>query len=1398
MMNRLSTSATETVRVLVATLDERIDPAALGDTFTLHSRDPQDIATLAATLQEHPIDVILTDSVAICHFMQRWPQQIPVLFITNPEDAETTLNDATDVILRPLNTPILRNRLRWLSRLHPAETYRMLFEALREPIFLVSRRDNAFDLLTLTRADQVNVAAMFPQDKATARETGSLLKVLDQALAEQSVQSVEYEWWEAATKTKHWYEATITPLSDERVAVLVQEVTERKQAEEALRESERRYRHLFDSANDGIFLIDVQSGNITECNPQAARMLGYTTDELIGTPIDEIEIPPEVGNDSSGDLSNTNLLIIEGRYRRRDGSSIPVETSTRIITFHDRPALLCFVRDISERKRALHAEKEQRQLAEALRDSAAAFNTAINSADVLDSIMQNIPRVIPNASVNIMLIDADTNEAYIVRHSGYERYGASDQEMMNTRIHVQDSEVMSAILEHHQPIVVQDVQRGITRWAVSPISTAIHSLIASPIIANDQVVGFINIDSREVGAFSVELGRRLFAFCSQAAIAIQNARLFEQTRQHADELERRVQDRTAELETANAALRDQIEQRHAVERQLEAERTLLRTLIDTIPDAIYIKDEQLRFVEANLGTQRELNAPTLKEIIGRTDADYLPAERAERLAAMDRRVFESGRAISNATEMYTDSQGETHHLVCSKIPMQNANGDVTHIIGVHHDITDLQNAREQLERVLTSARCLLWHATVTPTPDGDYAWHLEVTNEHAAQTFLPMPDHAAGYTAAWRASIPSEDVARGQYVFNTHVRWERYDYSHEYRCRTVDGVLHWLAEEVRVHPLDDGRYNLVGVCTEITDRKVAEIQLQRMNEQLEERVEERTQRLSKANRELRLEIGERKAAEERERNQRILAESLQESAAAINSTLDQDHVFNTLFNALQSVVPHDSANIMFVEEPNSARVIQARGYNPDITGWVFDFSNWGNFLDAVRYAQPVIIRDTHNDTRWQSIGPVEHIRSHIVVPIRTGEQMIGFLNLDSAQVDHFTAEQAHWLIAFANQAGTAIRNARMMSEIRAYADDLEQRVQVRTQEVKVERARLKAILDAMRDGVIFQDTKGHVQFTNRALTTLTGYEAEAWIHGNLREMIFDNPHSTHAKRAERAVDSQGYWEGEQLIRRRDDSTFDAVLVSTEVRNDDGDPTGIVTVIRDISQAKALEEQKARFIAMASHELRTPLANIKMRLFLMRRDPARFAEHIKIAESVTNLMKQLVEDMFDLSRFERGVIELEREEHSLQAIIEETLSYFEPEAERQQIDFGAELPDTPLSLYVDRFRLMQVFTNLIKNALNYTPEQGKIRVTMQQTEDAVLVYVSDTGPGISAEVRAQLFQPFFRGTNDNLGAGLGLSISHEIISGHGGELTVESTVGEGSTFIVRLPLIPLSHPPQEDA
>ncbi len=210
------------------------------------------------------------------------------------------------------------------------------------------------------------------------------------------------------------------------------------------------------------------------------------------------------------------------------------------------------------------------------------------------------------------------------------------------------------------------------------------------------------------------------------------------------------------------------------------------------------------------------------------------------------------------------------------------------------------------------------------------------------------------------------------------------------------------------------------------------------------------------------------------------------------------------------------------------------------------------------------------------------------------------------------------------------------------------------------------------------------------------------------------------------------------------------------------------------------------LAQISHELRIPITNLKMRLYLARMQPEKLDEHLQIMELVTERMRSLIEDLLDTARLELGVLNLRRQRVELQDLIASVIDLQWSEAERKSITLIGEVPAEPLYASVDLNRMTQVLTNLVVNAITYTPAGGRVTVQCAVQDGQTVIRVADTGIGIPAELVNKVFDPFFRVDDGSVrGSGLGLTIVREIVEAHGGTITVESEPGAGSVFSVYL-------------
>ncbi|MFQ3536993.1 MAG: PAS domain S-box protein [Aggregatilineales bacterium] len=546
-----------------------------------------------------------------------------------------------------------------------------------------------------------------------------------------------------------------------------------------------------------------------------------------------------------------------------------------------------------------------------------------------------------------------------------------------------------------------------------------------------------------------------------------------------------------------------------------------------------------------------------------------------------------------------------------------------------------------------------------------------------------------------------------------------------------------------------------------------------------------------------VDVTERQRAQEAERRQAGLLRTLAEASIALTSSLEVQCVLETILEYAERLVPCDGSSVVLFEA-GQGRVSAARGRSSHLTQarWDTLLANTNVLvrIDGLRRTGTVgLIPDTAADPDWLPIEGTEWIRSYLGVPIELEGRTIGIIQFDSATPNYFTQEHTEYLRTLAGYAAIALQNADLYQTIQRNAKDLERHVRLRTNELEVERSRLRAILDAIEEAVIFFELQDawRITYTNPAFYHLFGYREEELIGQSLAEITqkFASPlPMPDLEHVGRVIEREGHWHSPLRFQRKDGSSFDSYTAASKVTDLRGRSTGVVVLVRDISKEKALQAQKDRFIANAAHELRTPLTNLKMRLYLLRRQPEAAQAHLSVIERVVNRIQALVEDLLDMTRFERGMITLNRAPVYLTQLLEDVIQVQRPHFEHKYLQLTSDLPAEDVPILADAERLTQVFTNLLVNALNYTQEGGWVHLSLTYDASNAIVEVQDGGVGIAPDALEHVFEPFFRAQHGSQrGTGLGLTIAHEIVRAHNGSIEARSQLGAGTTMIVRLPL-----------
>jgi PAS domain S-box-containing protein len=346
---------------------------------------------------------------------------------------------------------------------------------------------------------------------------------------------------------------------------------------------------------------------------------------------------------------------------------------------------------------------------------------------------------------------------------------------------------------------------------------------------------------------------------------------------------------------------------------------------------------------------------------------------------------------------------------------------------------------------------------------------------------------------------------------------------------------------------------------------------------------------------------------------------------------------------------------------------------------------------------------------------------------------------------------------------------------------------------------LSAIWDSATDAIAVSDADGRVLMANPAYCALYGYGL-ADVIGRSFALIFRSEDRSSAETGYRATFHGPVPSGtvESVVQLADGSER-TVEARFHFLTDGGVRTAMVSLVRDITDRKRLEQNEREFLAMVAHALRNPLASISGYTERMRRT-REYSEHsMEAVLRQTADLNRLVGDLVDVAALEAGHLRLERQAVRPDELAKTVARQAQAGTDRHRIRVRIDGPiDTAMW---DPVRIGQVLDNLLANAIKYSPEGGEILVSLRADGRSVRLSVSDAGIGISAPRVPRLFERFYRvpDSSDNAaGLGLGLAISRALVVAHGGSIEVESTVGRGSTFTIVLPFSGDFSMPQETA
>ena len=272
------------------------------------------------------------------------------------------------------------------------------------------------------------------------------------------------------------------------------------------------------------------------------------------------------------------------------------------------------------------------------------------------------------------------------------------------------------------------------------------------------------------------------------------------------------------------------------EELLKRESSLLNALMDNIPDNVYIKDKESRFLKVSRRmAQKKCGLEDPNDAIGKTDFELFTIEHAQPAFDDEQRIMRTRVPVINKIEKETFIDGHETWCSTTKAPIFDRDGEVIGTVGISRDITERLKEEESRRRadaetqtLMNSARCLVWHAHVVREADA-FEWQINLSNAESALRWLPIEmDTTQPFGASWKNAIHSQDLPQVDQTSENALRSGASGYTQEYRIRLANGDLRWIAEHVNIEVLPDCVYRLVGVCTDITEQKLANLELRHL------------------------------------------------------------------------------------------------------------------------------------------------------------------------------------------------------------------------------------------------------------------------------------------------------------------------------------------------------------------------------------------------------------------------------------------------------------------------------------------------------------------------------------------------------------------------------------------
>ncbi len=550
-----------------------------------------------------------------------------------------------------------------------------------------------------------------------------------------------------------------------------------------------------------------------------------------------------------------------------------------------------------------------------------------------------------------------------------------------------------------------------------------------------------------------------------------------------------------------------------------------------------------------------------------------------------------------------------------------------------------------------------------------------------------------------------------------------------------------------------------------------------------------------------VELHEKETLEKQER-----LRLLYEVSQALNASLDWEKTIETVIDAVIHVTGAERGILVLLEDGDLEIKVTRNATDEPFSEEGLRFSQ-SVVRQALERGKPLLTSNAQIDPRFQGSESIiaYGLRSILCAPLIYQGQPLGVIYVENrAQAGSFNQDDLAVLAAFTNQAAVALANAQRHHEVdRALAK--------RWEELSLLQKMARDLNDSLNFDHVMERSVAWAVAAARAKTGAVGVLGEEGMRWTAQPDHVSADETT-VRRVFRQPEVR-WSEDEMLIPLLRDQRPVGILHlrAAEHQPFTAETRQFVERLADnaaiaVENARLYEalqqanQAKSEFVSLVSHELRTPMTSIRGYSEMLSKGLVgtlnpRQQQFVDVIQRNVNRMRILVSDLLDLSRIETGRLRLEPESTVLELAVDDAFETVEEQLNAKDQRFTANLSENLPQVWADPHRLTQIFINLMGNAVKYTPEGGKIDVTAERVEDngesRVRCAVADTGLGISIEDQERLFTKFFRSDDplvqEQTGTGLGLAITKSLVELHGGEISVYSQKGRGTTFVFTLPV-----------